>query len=143
MQLFTIGYQRRSPEDLLTELQGAGVELLLDVRAAPQSRMRGFSRGPLRDALELAGIVYRHEPRFGTPRPVRDAYHRSGDWVAFADAYRKQLGTQEDLLAAYCAELKAMGRVCLLCLEADPAECHRSLLAEELEARLGIEPTHL
>lgn len=127
----------------MAALQLAGIDLVLDVRAVPQSRKRGFSRGPLNEFLQAAGIAYRSEPRFGTPTSVRRAYQRSADREAFAAAYRRHLEGQEDLLSAYVDELSAPRNVCLLCLEADPADCHRSLLAEALAGRLGVETHHL
>jgi uncharacterized protein YeaO (DUF488 family) len=74
---------------------------------------------------------------------VRQAYQRSHDRETFAAAYTKQLATQDDLLVAYTQELSAQQNVCLLCLEAEPGECHRSILAEELGRRLGVEARHL
>jgi uncharacterized protein (DUF488 family) len=70
--VFTIGYERRSPDGLVRDLAGAGVTLLADVRELPLSRRRGFSRTALAAALGQAGLAYVHERALGNPKPYRD-----------------------------------------------------------------------
>ena len=74
--LFTIGYERRSPDELVRVLGDAGVTLLADVRELPNSRRRGFSKNALAAALGEAGILYAHERALGNPKPYRDAWKR-------------------------------------------------------------------
>ena len=56
MRIFTIGYESTTMDEFLAALKGAGVERLIDVRALPLSRRPGFSKSPLRAALEEVGI---------------------------------------------------------------------------------------
>ena len=133
--VFTIGYERRSPEELVGVLVGAGVTLLADVRELPLSRRRGFSKTALAAALEEAGIAYAHERALGNPKPYRDAWKR-GDSAAGSAGYRRHLAEAGESVAALARRVTE-GGVCLLCVEHDPASCHRTLLAEALRERLG------
>ena len=142
MQLSTVGYQGRTVEELIDVLRRANVELVLDVRAEAWSRRGAFSRRSLGIALVAAGFAYRHERMFGTRRDPREPFASTGDWEAYARAYRDVLVSQENLLEITRAELEGR-RVCLLCLEADASQCHRSLLAEALCEGSGAEPVHL
>src|SRR4029077_141322 len=84
--LFTIGYERRSPDELVRALGDAGVTLLVDVRELPNSRRRGFSKNALAAALGDAGIASAHERALGNPKPYRDAWKR-GDAEAGRAGY--------------------------------------------------------
>ena len=112
--IFTIGYEQATQAAVVSALREAGVEVLADIRYLPLSRRPGFSKSSLRAAVEEAGIGYRHFKQLGTPADGRAAARR-GDH----------------------AELRALAeakRVALLCYERDAAECHRSLLFDELFA---------
>ena len=133
--VFTIGYEQRSQAELVGVLVQAGVTLLADVRELPLSRRRGFSKTALAAGVGEAGIAYAHERALGNPKPYRDAWKR-GDSAAGIAGYRRHLveaSGSVDALARRVAE----GGVCLLCVEHDPASCHRTLLAEALRERLG------
>lgn len=133
--VFTIGYEQRSQTELVGVLVEAGVTLLADVRELPLSRRPGFSKTALAAAVDEAGIAYTHERALGNPKAHRDAWKR-GDSEAGRAGYRRHLveaAGSVDALALRVAE----GGVCLLCVEHDPASCHRTLLAEALRVRLG------
>jgi uncharacterized protein YeaO (DUF488 family) len=90
------------------------------------------------------GIGYRHLRGLGTPAEGRAAA-RAGQFDRFERIFRDHLAGLE--AQADLAELERLvgdgRRVCLLCLEADPRRCHRSIVAEELSRRLGVEVHHL
>src|SRR5438128_11469966 len=73
MRIFTIGYEGATMEEFLAALKAAGVERVIDVRALPLSRRPGFSKTPLRGALNEAGIDYVHLKALGTPADGRAA----------------------------------------------------------------------
>src|SRR5918995_6409294 len=66
-RLFTIGYERLLPPELVNELRVAGVERLIDVRYRPQSRRPGMSKTRLGELLAEHGIAYEHRKALGTP----------------------------------------------------------------------------
>src|SRR3954447_11177029 len=69
--LYTIGYERLLPPELLAELQHAGVERLIDVRYRPQSRRPGMSKTRPGQLLGEHGIAYEHHRALGTPPDIR------------------------------------------------------------------------
>ena len=141
--LFTIGYQRRSQDELVRALGDAGVTLLADVRELPNSRRRGFSKKALATALGEAGIAYAHERALGNPKPYRDAW-KGGDAEAGRAGYAAHIAGESSGSVDVLAVRVAQGGVCLLCVEHDPADCHRALLAAALGERLeGLRVAHL
>jgi uncharacterized protein (DUF488 family) len=140
----TIGYEAATMTGFLAALQEAHVELLVDVRAIASSRRPGFSKSKLAANLEGAGIDYRHLRGLGTPAEGRAAAH-SGRYEEMHTIYRAHLATpdaQDELETL--AELVGSGkRICLLCFEADPTHCHRSLVIDALQEQMPLEVTHL
>jgi uncharacterized protein (DUF488 family) len=136
--LWTIGYERLPPDALVAELEAAGVERVLDVRYRPQSRRPGMSKTKLGMRLGEHGIAYESRRTLGTPPDIRPLY-RSGAVRQAADAFRAHLEqTAREELDALAAELRATAapRTALLCLEAEPAHCHRRVVAEQLRERV-------
>lgn len=153
----TIGVYEWDLESFLGALGDADVRVLLDVR-----QRRGV-RGPryawanslrLQRALSEAGIAYRHHPELAPTTELRQLQYaedaRQGvgkrSRVELAPAYRQGY-TQQILdrtdLNELVSELPDDGAATLFCVEADPEACHRSIVAERLQARYGIEITHL
>jgi uncharacterized protein (DUF488 family) len=95
--IFTIGYEGASVAAFVAALREAGVALVLDIRAAPVSRKKGFSKTPLAQHLSEAGIGYRHMRGLGTPKQGRQAA-RSGDHDSFERIFRNHLEEPEALL---------------------------------------------
>jgi uncharacterized protein (DUF488 family) len=143
-RLYTIGYESATVERFLEALRAAGVQVVVDVRAIAASRRPGFAKTRLAESLRSAGIEYLHLRGLGTPAEGRAAA-RAGKHDELRRIYLEHLATgpaRDDL--DELARLVAADRsVCLLCLEADPEHCHRSLVAETVRARLDIEVTHL
>jgi uncharacterized protein (DUF488 family) len=128
MRIFTIGYEGATVGEFLEALLGAGVQRVIDVRALPLSRRPGFSKSPLRGALEEAGIDYVHLKALGTPSDGRAAA-RAGRHADMARIYASQLELPEAI--AQGAQMMALAEEkpsALLCFEREPAHCHRSLL---------------
>lgn len=134
--IWTIGYELLMPEPLVAELQAAGVDRVIDVRFHPQSRRPGMSKTRLAARLSEAGIAYEHRRALGTPPDLR-ALYKAGRIDEAAAGYRGHVedhaGQELDELVA---DLEAGGpRTALLCLEAEPASCHRREITEALRRR--------
>ncbi|HEY0153697.1 MAG TPA: DUF488 domain-containing protein [Longimicrobium sp.] len=140
----TIGYEDATVKRFLATLRDAEVELVVDVRALASSRRPGFAKTALAANLSGAGIEYLHLRGLGTPSEGRAAA-RAGRHDEMRAVFAEHLATpaaQTDLETL--ATLVISGRrVCLLCLEADPTHCHRSLVADALAERVPVEVTHL
>ncbi|HEU4658235.1 MAG TPA: DUF488 domain-containing protein [Capillimicrobium sp.] len=133
--LFTIGYEKLLPAELLAELQHAGVRRVIDVRFRPQSRRAGMSKTRLKELLESHGIAYEHRRELGTPADIRPLFHQ-GKLAEAAAAYTEHV-TQNapEALDELANELDGAPPTALLCLEAEPAGCHRRVITDELGKR--------
>ena len=138
-EVLTIGYENATPASLIAALQGAGVRRLVDVRAIASSRRPGFAKTALSAALEEAGIGYLHLRALGTPAEGRQAA-RTGRPEVMRRIFTAHLqGTEAQAALANLSDVARRERVCLLCLEADPRRCHRTLVAEAV----GLPVVHL
>jgi uncharacterized protein (DUF488 family) len=139
--LHTIGYERRSMAELTGMLRAAGVAVLIDVRAVPWSRRREFAKKSLAAAAEAAGVRYVHLQGLGNPEEGRLAAKAGRDYRFLFAAHLETPAARADLDRA--AAIAAAEPACLMCYEADPARCHRSLVAAELARCHGFEVVDL
>lgn len=143
--VFTVGHSTRSTEELVALLQAAAVDELVDVRRYPASRRHPhFNRGPLEEALNVAGIGYRHVEILGGRRGAPAEGSPNTAWrSASFQAYADHLATEPARHALDGLEADARSRrLCLLCAEKLPWRCHRQLLADVLSLR-GLSVRHL
>lgn len=140
----TIGYQAATVSSFLAAVRAGQVQLVADVRAVASSRRPGFAKTRLAANLAEAGVGYVHLRGLGTPADGRAAA-RAGDHRRMRAIYRRHLATAEAQaeLQALAELVRSGRRVCLLCFEADPAHCHRSLVADALGALLPLRLDHL
>jgi uncharacterized protein (DUF488 family) len=137
--LFTIGYEKATPQAFFGALRGVHIDLLVDVRAVAASRRPGFSKKQLAGALDENGIAYVHLQKLGTPAEGREAA-RAGDLEKLWRIYQRYIKTN-DAQAALDELIALLGtgkRLCLLCYERDPAQCHRSRIADLVRRRTGV-----
>lgn len=140
-RIFTIGYEGTTVPEFIAALQRARVERVIDIRALPLSRRPGFSKSPLKAALEEAGIEYVHLKALGTPSDGRAAA-RAGRHADLERIYAGQLELPEAMAqSAQMLELAREKPSALLCMEREPAHCHRTLLLNAVAP--GAEVTHL
>src|SRR3546814_6815867 len=129
------GLEGAAVDEVIATLQAAYIRLVIDVRALPISRRKGFGKPALSAALADAGIGYLHLKALGTPKAGRDAA-RSGDRETFSRIFAAQMASAEAVAdLARAAELVKAERACLLCFERDPAQCHRSIVADAIAER--------
>ena len=140
----TIGYEGTTVRQFLDALTDARVALVVDVRALASSRRPGFAKTALTANLAGAGIDYLHLRRLGTPADGRAAA-RAGHHAEMRQIFLTHLATPEaqDELAALADLVRSGRRLALLCFEADPAHCHRSLVANALSKLVPIDVDHL
>ena len=144
MIVYTIGHSTRSIDDFLALLAREKIRLLHDVRAFPGSkRYPQFNRESLASVLPDHGIRYVHAPALGgrrRPRPgAEPTAWRNEGFAGYAD-YMQTAAFHAALQELLCA---AGGeRLTIMCSEAVPWRCHRSLIADALTAR-GVEVRHI
>lgn len=143
MELFTVGYQDKTLQELLSLLEKEGISTLVDVRANPFSRKKGFSKKDLEKALFSEGIGYLHLKELGAPPSLRQQVQKDGDYGGFFAEYRRYLQHKLPPLEQVLSRLEE-GRCCLFCLESDSAFCHRRAVAEKIvELKPEVKVVHL
>jgi uncharacterized protein (DUF488 family) len=155
--LATIGVYGFDADSFLAALRAADVALLMDVRQRRGVRGSEYSWANARRLIAMladATIDYRHELTLAPTTELRQLQYREDDRLRvgkrsralLADAYRERY-TREILdradLDAIGAELAPAGTTVLLCVERDPAACHRSIAAERIAGHFGLALTHL
>ena len=142
--IFTIGHSTRPLKDFIAMLKRHGVERLIDVRTVPRSiHNPQYNREWLPPALAQAGISYSHMPALGGLRHARKDSTNTAWRNASFRGYSDYMQT-EDFEHALEELIGVAGRerVAIMCAEALPWRCHRSLIADALTAR-GIEVEHI
>jgi uncharacterized protein (DUF488 family) len=137
MRIFTVGHSNRSIEDFIAILEAHGVERILDVRRYPSSRKwPHFDAAALDRSLAEARIGYAGMPELGgRRRPRPDSPHTAWRDAAFR-GYADFMDTPEFASGfARAAALAAERPSALMCAEALPWKCHRSLIADTFLAR--------
>jgi uncharacterized protein (DUF488 family) len=144
LNLFTIGFTKKSAETFFTRLQKAGVKRLIDVRLNNNSQLAGFSK---RDDLAyfvktIAGIEYVHLLDLAPTAQLLDRYKKADkDWPGYERDFLKLMADRH-IEATVPPNLLDGG--CLLCSEHQPHHCHRRLVAEYLREKWGnLEIQHL
>jgi hypothetical protein len=135
--VMTIGHSTRALEDFIALLQAHAATGVVDVRTVPRSRHNPqFNKASLPGSLAKAGLGYVHLPGLGGLRHAgRDSANlgwRNASFRGYADymqtpEFERSL---EELIALANRE-----RIVLMCAEAVPWRCHRSLIADALLVR--------
>jgi len=157
LSIATIGVYGWTLESFLTALRAANVRLVLDVRQRRGVRGPEYAWGNsarLQAALASAGIEYRHHKELAPTTELRhvqyeeDARQRIGKRSRlelapeYRERYQREILDRADL-GELVRNLPVDGLTALLCVERDPGACHRSLIAERLEAEYGTSVVHL
>lgn len=137
LPVLTIGHSTRSMEDFIELLKAHAVRMIVDVRTIPRSRHNPqFNLETLPEALKLARIGYRHISGLGGLRHARrdspNMGWRNSSFRGFAD-YMQTEEFEKNL--EKLISLSRRKRICLMCAEAVPWRCHRSLIADALQVR--------
>lgn len=136
--IFTVGHSTRTSQELLNLLRAHEVHELVDVRTIPRSRHNPqFNRVALSRSLRRVGIGYRHMAQLGGLRHAkRDSINTGWRNKSFR-GYADYMQTREfqAALRKLVTLAKQKRRVALMCAEAVPWRCHRSLIADALVAR--------
>ncbi|MBI4002035.1 MAG: DUF488 domain-containing protein [Nitrospira defluvii] len=142
--LWTIGHSTRPIDEFIGLLNAHAIQLLVDVRTVPRSRYNPqFNTDTLAQSLYDAGIACRHSPELGGLRkPIKDSINlgwRNDSFRGYADYMQtKEFGTALDKLIADSRKRHTV----IMCAEAVPWRCHRSLIADALTSR-GQEVRHI
>ncbi len=142
--VMTIGHSTRTLEEFVRLLQAHEANCVVDVRTVPRSRHNPqFDKTSLPRSLKKTGLGYVHTPGLGGLRQARrdspNAGWRNDSFRGYADYMQTPefARSLEDLI-----RLASRDRIALMCAEAVPWRCHRSLIADALLVR-GIRTEHI
>jgi uncharacterized protein (DUF488 family) len=137
LTLWTIGHSTRPIDELLGLLRAHEICLLVDVRTVPRSRFNPqFNTEALAKCLAVAGMRYQHSAQLGGLRkPMKDSVNAGWRNASFR-GYADYMQTEEfrQALEQLMAESRSQ-RTAIMCAEAVPWRCHRSLIADMLTVR--------
>jgi uncharacterized protein (DUF488 family) len=135
--IFTIGHSTRPLEEFIALLKANGVQRLADIRTVPRSRHNPqYNRETLPASLAEAGIAYVYLPGLGGLRHARKDSPNPGWRNPSFRGYADYMQTPE--FAAALDDLITLAReepTAIMCAEAVPWRCHRSLVGDALLAR--------
>lgn len=117
--IYSIGYQKRTLPELISILAAHKVTHLVDVRSKPYGRKVEFNKSKLEPALALVKIGYLSLPDLGG------------------------FGTIEETSISFLAEYQKDKTVCIMCMEHDPAQCHRGYEISSRLEKYGTKVHHL
>lgn len=133
----TIGYEGATIEAFVATLCQASIKRVIDVRALPLSRKKGFSKNQLNACLQAHGIKYVHLKGLGDPKAGREAA-RAGNYALFEKIFGKHIASDVAIEALEEAEVFIREEsTCLMCYEAEHEKCHRSIVADHLKEMTG------
>lgn len=143
-EMFTIGHSTLPISDFIRLLRTYEIDVLVDVRTIPRSRYNPqFNKESLPAPLVLKNMRYRHFPSLGglrktTPDSINTGW-RNSSFRGFADymqtlQFRQALKKLESLAKSH--------RIAIMCAEAVPWRCHRSLIADAMSV-WGWEVRHI
>ncbi|MEA2150415.1 MAG: hypothetical protein QOD69_2245 [Solirubrobacteraceae bacterium] len=153
----TIGVYEFDLPSFLAALRAADVRLLVDVRqrrGVRGARYAWANARRLQAALAEAGVAYSHHVELAPTTELRHLQYAADDRrgegkrsrtvldPAYVEGYVSQILDRADL-DALVAEMPDDGATALFCVEADPEACHRSLLAQRLAERYGLDVAHV
>ncbi len=135
--VYTIGHSTRSLSEFVSLMQTYAVTTVVDVRTVPRSRHNPqFNKETLPDSLKASGIRYIHMPQLGgLRRPKSDSVNlawQNKSFRGYAD-YMQTKEFAEGLL--HLVSLIQESCAAILCAEAVPWRCHRSLISDALLVR--------
>ena len=133
MQVYTIGFTKKSARRFFDLLRQSGAKRVVDVRLKNVSQLAGFAK---KEDLaffleEIGGIDYVHLPQLAPSQELFDYYKKQGgDWETYKQRF---LALMEQRRIEETVPREVIEEGCLLCSEDKPHHCHRRLVAEYLK----------
>jgi uncharacterized protein (DUF488 family) len=137
VNLFTIGFTQKSAQKFFELLKEAGVKQVIDTRLNNVSQLAGFTkRADLEYFLKsIGGIDYTHILDLAPTQDILDEYKKNkGDWDVYEQKFLQLIANRQIEKKISPGQLDG---ACFLCSEAKPHHCHRRLVAEYLNGKLG------
>lgn len=145
-KIFTVGFTKKTAEEFFTLLEENSVAEIIDVRLSNTSQLAGFSKFPdIKFFLQrILNINYRHEKIFAPTENILSNYKKKIiDWAGYEKNF-ENLMRERNISDYILKNYFDADKICLLCSEPTPENCHRRLVAEKFaEVFANIKIIHL
>jgi len=145
MEIYTIGFAKKSAEEFFQLLRRAGIEHLIDVRLRNSSQLSGFSKQRDLQFLlsELLGATYEHNANLAPTEDLLNRYKKNQ--IPWADYESEFLSLMADRsVERQMSPASFTRKTVLLCTEPTAERCHRRLVTDYLSTKWGdIQAVHL
>jgi uncharacterized protein (DUF488 family) len=138
MEIYSIGFTKKSASQFFETLKTNRIQRLLDVRLNNTSQLAGFAKqADLAYFLRtICAADYEHEPLLAPTQDILDAFKkRKGDWNIYTEAYLNLIRSRK--VESVLSRESFTNRTVLLCSEASAEHCHRRLALEYLQNHWG------
>lgn len=130
---FTVGYEGRKIDDLISALKSANVRLILDIRHTPFSMYRPeLSKANFQRRASEEGFEYLHCPECGVPKDIRARAVHAGTRAPIWEWYDANVVDRFFVNNLHWF-MNLEHPVAMMCMESDPTECHRHRVFMALE----------
>jgi uncharacterized protein (DUF488 family) len=145
MEIYTMGFTKKSAEQFFELIIKNQIEILIDVRLNNQSQLAGFTKG--RDLKYLLDKIchcnYDHDTDFAPTKGILQKYKKDEmTWIEYEKQYR-ELILKRDIVKKFDGKYAKYSKVLLLCSEVTEEHCYRRLLAEYLQKELDCNVLHI
>lgn len=144
MNVYTIGFAKRSAKEFFGSLKANGIRTLIDIRLLNTSHLAGYTKKEdLIYFLSLIGIKYIHEKLLAPDEELLNGYkkYKTMDWNQYEKKFNQLISSRK---IGSRLDKAIFDQSCLLCSENKPDKCHRRLVANYLKEIWGdIEVIHL
>ena len=145
LNIFTIGFTKKTAEEFFTKLRHSGASRIIDIRLNNVSQLAGFAKK--NDLIfflrEINGMGYVHMPELAPTKEILDAFKKNkGDWQVYEEQFLELMAQRA---IEHTIDKTILDSSCLLCSENEPHQCHRRLVVEYLNQKWGgiIQVQHL
>ncbi len=145
MEVFTMGFTKKDAKCFFNLICKNKIELLIDIRLNNSSQLAGFTKGSDLEFFlkELCDCAYSHEEFYAPTKDIlRDYQKKVISWDEYVEKFSDLL-LKREIERSFSNKYLAYSRVLLLCSEPTPEKCHRRLVAEYLNEKLGVVIHHI
>ena len=146
MKLYTIGFTQKTAKEFFELIKRNEIELLIDIRLNNVSQLAGFAKGKDLEYFlkEICNCGYVHDDLFAPTKELLDDYRaKKISWDKYEEVFSEIISGRK--IADRFKKLYTNNeKICLLCTEPAPQQCHRRLVAEYLKDNIdGVEIIHI
>lgn len=146
MKIYTIGFTQKTAREFFEKIKENNIDMLIDIRLNNASQLAGFAKGKDLEFFlkKICNCEYVHDDFFAPTKELLDNYRsKKTSWKQYEEEFADIMKTR-DITSRFKNNYIKKDRICLLCTEPTPEQCHRRLVAEHLKNNIeGIEVVHI